>query len=198
MTTHATKTSIVLGAGIMGCSLALFLARRGHRVVLIDEALEAMSGASRWNEGKIHLGFLYGADPSLETAKKLLPGGLEFPSLIEELIEQPIREEWITQHDDRYLVHRDSVVEPEPYLAIVHRVQELAQQHELAGRYFVDLRESAAREISRETLASDYDASCIKAGVEVPERSVSTQPIADCLAGAVHSHPAIEVQLGKR
>ena len=68
------KASVaVLGAGIMGGATALFLARRGVRVVLFDAAAEPFCGASRWNEGKIHLGFLYSGDPSLRTARRLLP-----------------------------------------------------------------------------------------------------------------------------
>ena len=50
------STVAVLGAGIMGTCLALMLARRGRRVVLFDKAAMPMSAASRWNEGKIHLG----------------------------------------------------------------------------------------------------------------------------------------------
>ena len=52
--THAA----VLGAGIMGCATALWLARRGDRVTLIDAGDRPFAGASRWNEGKIHLGYL--------------------------------------------------------------------------------------------------------------------------------------------
>jgi len=52
-------TVAILGAGIMGSSTALFLARRGAAVTLFDAAPAPFSCASRWNEGKIHLGFLY-------------------------------------------------------------------------------------------------------------------------------------------
>ena len=77
----------VLGAGIMGCCAALRLARAGCTVTLVDQATAPMSGASRWNEGKIHLGFLYARDSSGRTAAELLPGGLAFKALVEELIE---------------------------------------------------------------------------------------------------------------
>ena len=80
----------ILGAGIMGCSLALFLARRGVRVTLIDAASAPFTRASRWNEGKIHLGFLYAGDPSLATARKMVPGGLAFRPIVEELIGRSI------------------------------------------------------------------------------------------------------------
>src|SRR6478735_3018933 len=82
--------------------------RRGARVTLIDQASAPFSGASRWNEGKIHLGFLYAGDPSLETARKLLPGGLAFRPLVEELVGRSI-EPAISRADDIFLVHRNSV-----------------------------------------------------------------------------------------
>jgi glycine/D-amino acid oxidase-like deaminating enzyme len=62
-----TRRVAVIGAGIMGGATALFLARRGVEVVLFEAAPAPFAGASRWNEGKIHLGFLYAADPSLRT-----------------------------------------------------------------------------------------------------------------------------------
>src|SRR5688572_13211108 len=102
----------VLGAGIMGCSTALFLARRGIKVVVFDSEPAPFSGASRWNEGKIHLGYLYSASPSLDTARLMLPGGLAFKRLVEELIGRSIAP--ITSgEDDTYLVHRESVVGPD-------------------------------------------------------------------------------------
>ena len=61
------KHVAVLGAGILGSCIALLLARKGITVDLFDLESAPMSGASRWNEGKIHLGYLYGADTTLET-----------------------------------------------------------------------------------------------------------------------------------
>jgi hypothetical protein len=94
-----------------GCSLALFLARKGARVTLVDQAAEPFAGASRWNEGKIHLGYLYAADPSLATARKMLPGGLAFRSLVEELVGCSIASA-ISSDDDVYLTHRESIIDP--------------------------------------------------------------------------------------
>jgi hypothetical protein len=42
--------------------------------------------ASRWNEGKIHLGYLYANDASLDTARRMIPGGLAFADLMQELL----------------------------------------------------------------------------------------------------------------
>ena len=103
----------VLGAGIMGVSTALLLARRGVSVVLMDAETAPLRRASRWNEGKIHLGFLYAGDPSLETARRVLPGGLAFKPMVESLTGTSLAPV-ITSHDDTYLVHRDSVVDVVP------------------------------------------------------------------------------------
>src|SRR3954463_15863881 len=83
----------VLGAGIMGCCLALYLARTGRRVVLFDREPAPMQAASRWNEGKLHLGYLYANDPMLTTAHHVLPGSYAFVPCLEELLSCDIRDE---------------------------------------------------------------------------------------------------------
>jgi glycine/D-amino acid oxidase-like deaminating enzyme len=50
------KRIAILGAGTMGASTAVMLARRRFLVEIFDLASQPFSGASRWNEGKIHLG----------------------------------------------------------------------------------------------------------------------------------------------
>lgn len=75
----------ILGAGIMGCCLALALARRGHKVDLIDLASTPMTGASLHNEGKLHLGFVYAKDPLKKTHGMMVRGSLAFCRILEEL-----------------------------------------------------------------------------------------------------------------
>jgi hypothetical protein len=48
----------------------VLLARRGLVVSVFDRESAPLAGASRWNEGKIHLGYLYGADPTMQTARR--------------------------------------------------------------------------------------------------------------------------------
>jgi glycine/D-amino acid oxidase-like deaminating enzyme len=106
----------VLGAGIMGCSAALSPRTAGRRVTLLDAAPQPCAGASRWNEGKIHLGYLYAADPSLATRACVLDGGVAFKPLIERLIGHIGRRRDLTV-DDVYLVHRRSVVDADAVAA---------------------------------------------------------------------------------
>lgn len=75
----------ILGAGIMGCCLALDLGQRGHRVDLIECASAPMTGASLHNEGKLHLGFVYANDPLKATHGLMLRGSLTFSRIIERL-----------------------------------------------------------------------------------------------------------------
>ena len=77
-------------------------------------------GASRWNEGKIHLGYLYAADPSLATARRVLDGGLAFKPLTERLIGQSL-DAVTSPVDDIYLVHRRSVVDADAMAALLRR-----------------------------------------------------------------------------
>ena len=188
--THAA----VLGAGIMGCATALWLARRGDRVTLIDAGDRPFTGASRWNEGKIHLGYLYAADPSLETARRLLPGGLAFKPLTESLIGCAL-DEAVAHDDDTFVVHRDSVVAAEAAERYYAQVTALVTGHEEAARYLTPVGAARARRLSPAELSAAYDPAHVVAGFRVPERSVSTTWVADRFVAAVTAEPRIELRL---
>ncbi len=193
----SSKRVAVLGAGIMGSSMALFLAREGVEVTLIDAAAQPFSGASRWNEGKIHLGYLYSADPSLETARALLPGGLAFKDLIQELIGSSL-DGVTTAEDDLYLVHRDSVVDVTDMRSYFEAVAELVRSHPDAPNYLVDVSRSRIEPLSRQELALLADTRQVVAGFRVPEHSVSTRWVADRYVDALSTEPRIELCMGMR
>src|SRR4051794_23872725 len=187
----------VLGAGIMGCSLALSLARRGARVTLLDAAPQACAGASRWNEGKIHLGYLYAADPSLATARLVLDGGLAFKPLTERLIGQAL--DGVTSPaDDVYLVHRRSVVDAAAMARYYAGVSALVREHAGAAGYLCPVTQASAHRLSGTELRAICDTPEIVAGFRVPERSVATTWIADRLVAAVAAEPRIEGRWGVR
>jgi hypothetical protein len=181
----------------MGSSLALFLARRGVQVTLIDKAAQPLTAASRWNEGKIHLGYLYSADQSLRTADALLPGGLSFKRLTEELIGCSL-ERATTQEDDLYLVHRESVVTPDVVGRYFEEVSTRARSHPDGSDYFVNLAEAKIRALSSRQLETLADTRRVVAGFRVPERSVSTNWIADRYVEALAAEPGIQLVLNTR
>ena len=178
----------ILGAGIMGCSLALLLARRGVRVTLIDQASAPMSGASRWNEGKIHLGFLYAGDPSLATARKLLPGGLAFRRIVEELVGRSI-EPAISRADDIFLAHRNSVASAEAMGTYFANVGELIRESGSGKNYLADLTDARIGRLSSAELSASTDSPDIVAGFAVPERSVQTHMLAEWFTAAIAASP---------
>lgn len=181
----------------MGVSTALFLARGGARVTLVDAAPAICAGASRWNEGKIHLGHLYAADQSLRTAQRLLPGGLAFRPLVESLIGQSLAPA-ISTSRDLYLVHRRSVVDADTTGRYYDAVTALAASHPAASRYLQPISEARAERLDDRTLDALAHRTEVVAGFRVPERSVSTRWVADRLAAAVAAEPRIDVRLSTR
>jgi glycine/D-amino acid oxidase-like deaminating enzyme len=186
----------VLGSGIMGSSLALMLAGKGAKVTLYDQADVPFSKASRWNEGKIHLGYLYSADPSLRTAQKIAPGSLHFVPLVEELLGTSVRDV-MTQTDDIFLTHRKSVVPPDAMEDYFGKVTDLLKSTPDAGLYPANLA-GGARRLSRTELLSHTDSSDIVAGFSIPERSIMTNAVADGFVAALAAEPRVELRLGFR
>jgi glycine/D-amino acid oxidase-like deaminating enzyme len=186
----------VLGAGIMGGSTALHLARLGVPVTVFDHEDAPFRGASRWNEGKIHLGFLYAADPTLDTARAVLPGGLDFKHQVETLTAitlGPVT----TPEDDLYLVHRDSVTAPEAAASYFAAVAELVRSHPDAHRYLTDASRSGVEPLSSAELSDLADPSVVVAGFRVPERSVNTNRVADAFVDALDGESLVELRLGR-
>jgi hypothetical protein len=181
----------------MGCSAALSLARRGARVTLMDAAPRPCQGASRWNEGKIHLGYLYAADPSLATARVVLEGGVAFKPLIERLIDRSI-DAVTSEVDDVYLVHRRSVVDADAMGRYYAAVSALVREHPGADGYLRPVGQASSHRLSASELGQLCDTPEIVAGFRVPERSVSTVWIADHLVAAVAAEPRIEARWGVR
>jgi glycine/D-amino acid oxidase-like deaminating enzyme len=192
--TASGRRIAILGAGILGSCLALMLARRGHAVTLFDKESGPVACASRWNEGKIHLGYLYGADPTLRTARHILPGSLRFAPLISQLLDTDLAPH-TTSTDDIYLVHRNSVADPASLADTFARVDALVRAEPSARDYLADVTSARARALSPAELATLTTSGDIVVGFEVPERSVNTQWLADRLAAALHGEPRIMLRL---
>lgn len=190
------RSVAILGAGIMGCSTALYLARAGIGVTLFDQAPNPFRGASRWNEGKIHLGFLYAGDPSFRTADRVLPGGLSFKPLVEELIGSELRN--CTRDDDIYLVHQDSVSGVEATRSYFERLCLRISEYDDTRHYLTNLTDSRTAQLSDSELSDVACSDDIVAGFRVPERSVSTNWLADQFVEALAGTPEIALRMNSR
>ena len=182
---------------MLGCSLALFLARRGLESVIFEEMEDVLGGASRWNEGKIHLGYMYSADASLDTARRVLTGGLDFTPLIESLIEAPLSD-LLTSSDDVFLCHAASVVPPALMAERFDAISALVNAHPDAARYAARFGPISARRLTAAELGSFTHSPAVAAGFSVPERSVQTRAVADLLHAAVVAEGRIQMRRGVR
>jgi hypothetical protein len=171
------------------------LARRGYEVTLFDQRPEPVAAASRWNEGKIHLGYLYGADPGLGTARHLLPGSLQFAPLISHLLETDLAAH-TTSTDDLYLVHRNSVAGPDALGATFARLDVVVRDQPGARDYMVNVSDARSRRLSAGELSAITGSHDIVAAFEVPERSINTQWVADRLAAALADMRGITLRPG--
>ncbi len=98
----------VIGGGLQGCGVALELVERGFRVDLFERSSRLMQGASRHCEGKIHLGYVYAADESLQTARLMATAASTFLPTVRRWIGVSA-DQLVISTPFRYAVHRDSL-----------------------------------------------------------------------------------------
>ncbi len=102
----------VLGAGFQGVCVALELAKQGIACDLYDQGGVPITQAGLINEGKIHLGYVYGKDPTLKTARKMLKGALTFHEYLNRWMDFDSATVKFSR-PFKYLVHKDSILELE-------------------------------------------------------------------------------------
>jgi len=118
------KKALVLGGGIQGCCIALMLRKHGYEVSLIDKGKDILNRASLNGTGKIHLGFVFGADPFLNTGKRLLLSALYFAPYFEYLLDEKIDWEKFKSTNFNYLVAKDSMLSPDQVDAYFQTLQD--------------------------------------------------------------------------
>jgi hypothetical protein len=184
---------LVLGAGIQGACAALALARAGHRVRIFDAADDGMSRASLRNEGKIHLGLVYGNDPTGSTPSLMLGAALRFSELVDRWCGRPLPWEAMRSRPFAYVVRRDSMCPPEVLFDRYEKLQaefERAEDAEYVGTKPARLWRPAPGGVERYGLKS----SLVAAVAETAEVAVDTVSLAHEVRTALHAHPLIETR----
>jgi glycine/D-amino acid oxidase-like deaminating enzyme len=192
------KRVAVLGGGLQGCCVALALADRGMKVVLIDRNDRLLSRAAIANEGKIHLGYMYAGDPTLATARTMMAGALAFaPFFARHLGRDP---DLMTHSDPAvYAVHRDSqhdVAEVSGYLKAVHGLIGEAAEGRERSYFGMDLRQ-ALREWTVAEREARFDGERVLGAFSSPETAIDPVELADQLRALIAASPSIEVRLGE-
>ncbi|MEO7521915.1 MAG: FAD-dependent oxidoreductase [Gemmatimonas sp.] len=189
----------MLGGGIMGSCTALELAERGHRVTLFERNAELLSEASLHNEGKLHLGFVYAADPTFRTAERMILGAVRFMDVLERWIPSSALRGMIARPFD-YLVHRDSMVgvaEIEHHFSLVASALHQHMSSEVRNKPVHD-GVPAYRRLFDAELETRYDPALVVAAFETSEVAIDPWAIARALRSAVRAHPRIELRLSTR
>jgi len=188
----------VLGAGLAGACTALALARRGIAVDLVDRAAAAVTGASLHNEGKLHLGYVYGADPEVRTHELLAHGSLRFTGIVAELTGAPVA---AIQRSRPFLygIPVDTQVPPADLAAHFARVDATIERlsAELpAGHGEPPLRPSRA--LSAAECAAAFDPATVPAAIRTDEIAVEPRQVADLVAARLAADDRITLHLGTR
>ena len=197
--TRKTMRVAVLGGGLQGCCTALALAERGSSVVLTDRNDALLSRAAVANEGKIHLGYMYAADPSLSTARMMMEGALAFAPFFQRYVAPPAGA-FATSAPASYVVHRDSQHSAEAvsaYLMDVHRlIAESARGRERA--YFGLALTAPLRKWSADEREAAFNPEMALEIVDTPEVAINPVALAGAVRAAIAAHPQIEVHLGRQ
>jgi glycine/D-amino acid oxidase-like deaminating enzyme len=168
----------VLGAGTLGVCLALELAKRGLQVDLYDREADCITQAGGRNEGKLHLGFVYGADRSFKTAEKMVDGAMEF---------YPLMRRWIGDEIDSitvstpfiYAIERGSILSVQTledhFIRLEKRIQDLGSFDYPGG-----LMQRIER-LSEKDYREKFNPEKIAAAYLTPERSIDVRTLAKIL-----------------
>ena len=123
------KKALVLGGGIQGCCIALMLRKHGYDVKIVDKSKDIFNRASLNQEGKVHMGFIYGLDASLKTGKKLLLDALYFAPYLEYLLGKKVNWEKLKSSNFNYLVAKDSMLSPDEVDAYFQTLETIYRQY---------------------------------------------------------------------
>ena len=80
---HKMTDVVIIGAGVIGCSIARELSRYRIDVCVLEKEADVAEGTSKANSGIVHAG--YDAEPGSQKAKFNARGSAMFPKLVKEL-----------------------------------------------------------------------------------------------------------------
>jgi glycine/D-amino acid oxidase-like deaminating enzyme len=186
----------VLGGGLQGCCVAMALAEKGARVTLFDRNTELLTRAAVANEGKIHLGYMYAGDSTLNTARMMMQGALAFAPFLSKHLGVSY-ESFEISKPAVYVVHRrsqKSADEVQAYICAVHSlIQEAAAN--LNGAYFgVDLRKMIQSWSSSE-LDRELNPEEICGAFTSPEVAIDPVALARLIRSRIEQTPSIDLRL---
>ncbi|MEM6745375.1 MAG: FAD-dependent oxidoreductase, partial [Pseudomonadota bacterium] len=189
---------VVIGAGLAGACAALALAERGEPCTVLERDGQAMNRASRRNEGKIHLGLIYAADPEGVTADLVLRGALTFAPLLRrwgvDMGAVPVARPFV------YLVAEDSLTSPDALEAHYDSLSAKARARfaqDPTLDYLGRRPDRLARRLGEAETARWFATGQAQAAFQTEELAVDTDALGVEVRRALDAHPLIEVLTGR-
>jgi hypothetical protein len=170
------------------------LASAGVQVELYERNAVLLGEASLHNEGKLHLGYVYAHDHSLQTARLMMRGAAAFAPLLRRWVGSAVDAIPISSRF-HYVAHRDSLLSPEQIEHHLSRCCAFARA-EIEGKsdYFgVDFREPPAAVPS---YANDFDARTVARVFRTAEIAVDTEVMAATVRAGLARYPNIRCIFG--
>jgi hypothetical protein len=158
-----------------------------------------MQAASRRNEGKIHLGFVYALDQSSVTPRRMLEGALTFGPLLDTWC-GPLPWNSLRSEGFRYAVMPDSLADPAELVEAYEKLRGLLPEAVAAcpvePRYIGRSLDWLWRHTNDARGRPVINGAAVKMMIETEEVSVNPIVLADKLAQVVSRHAAIDLRCG--
>lgn len=185
----------IIGAGGVGSCLALELASRGYPVTLLEKNSAAITESSFYNEGKIHLGYIYAKDSSFATAALMIDGALEFATTLKRWISLDV--ESIISSPFYYGVHRGSLMTTEALRGHYDSCEAIYNERSaMKGLDYLDLGiGSHTRQLRDSEIPSGLNREFLGSVFETTEHAVDPRPIAAALSEELDREPRISLNV---
>lgn len=190
----------VIGAGLAGCLTALALARKGIPSQIYERNDRELSEASFHNEGKVHVGFLYSKDRTLDTSRLMINGARHFRGIIAQLTGFDVSESLSTPF--LYGLHRESIVSQAEFAAHLDSCTRIFSSSNYVYPSYAGYVDGSA-EVSSELLApeawsEDLSPESFSAVFRTNEYGVDPAVLCREVSRAVRSNPLIELHTSAR
>lgn len=198
MSVRSQRRICVIGAGGLGSCLSLELASRGHEVTLFEKNPAAIAESSFYNEGKVHLGYIYAKDQSLATAAQMVDGALAFMAGLKRWISNDA--DSVTSTPFYYGVHTGSLMPPAALLAHYRDCEALYQERRARTTHdYLDLGVgSHVRHLHERDFPDGINGDLVSDVFETTEHAVDPRVIAAALNEALRSEPRVALRLNAR
>lgn len=184
----------IIGGGLTGCCCAAALSGVSKQITIFESETSLISEASSYNEGRIHLGYTYGMDKTLNTSRLMAKTAVVFERLLcrwfgEEISTVP------RSTCFNYTVHKQGLLTSDEFEYHAKKVSEIIRQTLKKGDscFGVDLKKPPVK-LSSGYLSSNYNAKNIAAAFETNEISVDPEEIADIIRKNIIKIPGVKVQ----